>query len=67
LDPKEVARRCQKKFASSATVVKAPGQKGKLELFEVNVQGSWEAQVAEMLINELGIPAKYIEATKKGK
>jgi translation initiation factor 1 (eIF-1/SUI1) len=70
VDVKDVARRCQKKFASSATVVKAPGQKGKIEVFEVNVQGSWEEQTVAMLTTELNIPSKYIESstkdTKKG-
>ncbi|KAH9725956.1 eukaryotic translation initiation factor 2d [Citrus sinensis] len=57
MDPEALASELQKKFACSTTVAELPGKKGQ----EVLIQGGVIADVAKHLVEQFGIPKRYIE------
>ncbi|KAI4320121.1 hypothetical protein MLD38_033632 [Melastoma candidum] len=63
VDPESLASELQKKFACSTTVAELPGKKG----FEVLVQGGVIEDLSRHLIEQYGIPKKYIEVLDKTK
>ncbi|GLU16289.1 hypothetical protein SLE2022_327280 [Rubroshorea leprosula] len=63
MDPEAIASELQKKFACSTTVAELPGKKG----LEVIIQGGVIDDVAKHLIEQYGIPKRYIEVLDKTK
>ncbi|KAM7477282.1 hypothetical protein LguiB_024525 [Lonicera macranthoides] len=63
IDPDALASELQKKFASSTTVAELPGKKG----YEVLVQGGVIDDLAKHLIEQYGVPKRYIEVLDKTK
>ncbi|KAK4741560.1 hypothetical protein SAY87_025148 [Trapa incisa] len=63
VDPESLASELQKKCACSTTVAELPGKKG----FEVLVQGGVIEDLARHLMEQYGIPKKYIEVLDKTK
>ncbi|KAL3753070.1 hypothetical protein ACJRO7_000465 [Eucalyptus globulus] len=63
VDPEALASELQKKFACSTTVAELPGKKG----YEVLVQGGVIDDLARHLIEQYGIPKRYIEVLDKTK
>ncbi|KAK4788469.1 hypothetical protein SAY86_019788 [Trapa natans] len=63
VDPESLASELQKKCACSTTVVELSGKKG----FEVLVQGGVIEDLARHLMEQYGIPKKYIEVLDKTK
>ncbi|XP_031397752.1 eukaryotic translation initiation factor 2D isoform X2 [Punica granatum] len=63
VDPEALASELQKKFACSTTVAELPGKKG----YEVLLQGGVIEDLARHLIEQYGIPKKYIEVLDKTK
>ncbi|ESR55008.1 hypothetical protein CICLE_v10019359mg [Citrus x clementina] len=61
MDPEALASELQKKFACSTTVAELPGKKGQ----EVLIQGGVIADVAKHLVEQFGIPKRYIEVLDK--
>ncbi|XP_062025349.1 uncharacterized protein LOC133741464 isoform X3 [Rosa rugosa] len=61
VDPEALASELQKKFACSTTVAELPGKKG----LEVLVQGGVIENLAKHLIEQYGIPKRYIEVLDK--
>ncbi|CAO2834422.1 unnamed protein product [Amaranthus hypochondriacus] len=61
LDAESLASELQKKFACSTTVAELPGKKG----HEVLVQGGVIDHLAKYLIDQYGIPKRYIEVLDK--
>ncbi|KAM5550144.1 hypothetical protein ABKV19_001207 [Rosa sericea] len=61
VDPEALASELQKKFACSTTVAELPGKKGQ----EVLVQGGVIENLAKHLIEQYGIPKRYIEVLDK--
>ncbi|PPR92188.1 hypothetical protein GOBAR_AA28492 [Gossypium barbadense] len=57
IDPEALASELQKKFACSTTVAELPGKKG----LEVLIQGGVIDDVARHLLEQYGIPKRYIE------
>ncbi|KAK9110846.1 hypothetical protein Sjap_018906 [Stephania japonica] len=63
VDGEALASDLQKKFACSTTVAELPGKKG----HEVLVQGGVIGDLAKHLVENLGIPKRYIEVLDKTK
>ncbi|KAJ7982579.1 eukaryotic translation initiation factor 2D [Quillaja saponaria] len=63
IDAEGLASELQKKFACSTTVAELPGKKG----HEVLVQGGVIDDLAKHLIEQYGIPKRYIEVLDKTK
>lgn len=61
IDPEALASELQKKFACSTTVAELPGKKG----LEVLIQGGVIDDVARHLLEQYGIPKRYIEVLDK--
>ncbi|KAB2603695.1 eukaryotic translation initiation factor 2D [Pyrus ussuriensis x Pyrus communis] len=61
VDPEALASELQKKFACSTTVAELPGKKG----HEVLVQGGVIDDLAKHMIEQYGIPKRYIEVLDK--
>ncbi|PRQ22430.1 putative SUI1 domain, SWIB/MDM2 domain-containing protein [Rosa chinensis] len=61
VDPEALASELQKKFACSTTVAELPDKKGQ----EVLVQGGVIENLAKHLIEQYGIPKRYIEVLDK--
>ncbi|XP_074280171.1 uncharacterized protein LOC141605350 [Silene latifolia] len=61
LDADSLASELQKKFACSTTVAELPGKKG----HEVLVQGGVIDHLAKHLIDQYGVPKRYIEVLDK--
>ncbi|KAA3468437.1 eukaryotic translation initiation factor 2D isoform X1 [Gossypium australe] len=61
IDPEALASELQKKFACSTTVAELPGKKG----LEVLIQGGVIDDVAKHLLEQYGIPKRYIEVLDK--
>ncbi|CAN6555816.1 unnamed protein product [Malus baccata var. baccata] len=61
VDPEALASELQKKFACSTTVAELPGKKG----HEVVVQGGVIDDLAKHMIEQYGIPKRYIEVLDK--
>ncbi|KAL5571757.1 hypothetical protein UlMin_021354 [Ulmus minor] len=61
INPEALASELQKKFACSTTVGELPGRKGE----EVVVQGGVIDDLAKHLIEQYGIPKRYIEVLDK--
>ncbi|CAN1181351.1 Eukaryotic translation initiation factor 2D [Linum perenne] len=57
IDPESLASELQKKFACSTSVGELPGKKG----LEVMIQGGKIDDVARLLVEQYGIPKRYIE------
>lgn len=63
MDAEALASELQKKFACSTTVAELPGKKG----HEVLVQGGVIEDLAKHLVEQYGIPKRYIEVLDKTK
>ncbi|KAL2326523.1 hypothetical protein Fmac_025581 [Flemingia macrophylla] len=63
IDAEALASELQKKFACSTTVAELPGKKGQ----EVLVQGGVIDDLARHLIEQYGVPKRYIEVLDKTK
>ncbi|KAL5778550.1 hypothetical protein ACOSQ2_009287 [Xanthoceras sorbifolium] len=63
MDAEALASELQKKFACSTTVSELPGKKG----LEVLIQGGVIDDVAKHLVEQCGIPKRYIEVLDKTK
>ncbi|XP_038718468.1 eukaryotic translation initiation factor 2D [Tripterygium wilfordii] len=63
IDAEALATELQKKFACSTTVAELPGKKG----LEVLIQGGVIEEVGKYLIEQYGIPKRYIEVLDKTK
>ncbi|GAB4861180.1 hypothetical protein Ancab_036337 [Ancistrocladus abbreviatus] len=63
MDAESLASELQKKFACSTSVAELPGKKG----HEVLVQGGVIDQLARHLVEQYGIPKRYIEVLDKTK
>ncbi|XVF63448.1 hypothetical protein PTKIN_Ptkin09bG0087700 [Pterospermum kingtungense] len=63
MDAEALASELQKKFACSTTVTELPGKKG----LEVLIQGGVIDDVARHLLEQYGIPKRYIEVLDKTK
>lgn len=61
VDPEALASELQKKFACSTTVAELPGKKG----HEVVVQGGVIDDLAKHMIEQYGIPKRFIEVLDK--
>ncbi|CAN0876336.1 Eukaryotic translation initiation factor 2D [Linum grandiflorum] len=61
IDPESLASELQKKFACSTSVGELPGKKG----MEVMIQGGKIEDVARLLVEQYGIPKRYIEVLDK--
>lgn len=61
MDPEAIASELQKKFACSTTVAELPGRKG----LEVLIQGGVIEDVAKHLVEQYGVPKRYIEVLDK--
>ncbi|CAN1244644.1 Eukaryotic translation initiation factor 2D [Linum perenne] len=61
IDPESLASELQKKFACSTSVGELPGKKG----LEVMIQGGKIDDVARLLVEQYGIPKRYIEVLDK--
>ncbi|PRQ22426.1 putative SUI1 domain-containing protein [Rosa chinensis] len=61
VDPEALASELQKKFACSTTVAELPSKKG----LEVLVQGGVIENLAKHLIEQCGIPKRYVEVLDK--
>ncbi|KAL9245147.1 hypothetical protein vseg_018830 [Gypsophila vaccaria] len=61
LDAESLASELQKKFACSTTVAELPGKKG----HEVLIQGGVIDHLAKHLIDQYGVPKRYIEVLDK--
>ncbi|XP_058097561.1 uncharacterized protein LOC131242743 [Magnolia sinica] len=64
MDAEALASELQKKFACSTTVAELPGKKGQ---HEVLVQGGVIEDLARHLVEQYGIPKRYIEVLDKTK
>ncbi|GAQ79177.1 eukaryotic translation initiation factor SUI1 family protein [Klebsormidium nitens] len=64
VDPERLAEELQRKFASSSTVQEVPGKK---DASEVLVQGGVLEDLGRYLVQQYGIPKKYIEIMDKTK
>ncbi|XP_020537372.1 eukaryotic translation initiation factor 2D isoform X2 [Jatropha curcas] len=63
MDAEALASELQKKFACSTSVQELPGKKG----FEVLIQGGVIDDVARHLVEQYGVPKRYIEVLDKTK
>uniref|UniRef100_A0A061RIW1 Translation initiation factor 2D n=1 Tax=Tetraselmis sp. GSL018 TaxID=582737 RepID=A0A061RIW1_9CHLO len=70
VDPKQFANRVQRRFACSASYDELEGSKNKNH-YEIVIQGDKATQIAHLLMDDYGVPQKFISnadaCSRKGK